>query len=87
MFQMLGVFAEFEREMIRERVMSGMARAKEQPRKGAMAIGRPRVAEGKELQIIALRDQGFGVLKVAREIGCGVSTLRGRPHRLREASM
>ena len=28
MFQMLGVFAEFERAMIRERVMAGLARAK-----------------------------------------------------------
>ena len=27
-FQMLGVFAEFERAMIRERVMAGLARAK-----------------------------------------------------------
>ena len=29
MFQMLGVFAEFERAMIRERVMAGLARARE----------------------------------------------------------
>jgi DNA invertase Pin-like site-specific DNA recombinase len=28
MFQMLGVFAEFERSMIRERVMAGLSRAK-----------------------------------------------------------
>ena len=28
MFQMLGVFAEFERSMIRERVNAGLARAK-----------------------------------------------------------
>jgi DNA invertase Pin-like site-specific DNA recombinase len=28
MFQMLGVFAEFERSMIRERVRAGLARAK-----------------------------------------------------------
>jgi DNA invertase Pin-like site-specific DNA recombinase len=28
MFQMLGVFAEFERAMIRERVMTGLARAR-----------------------------------------------------------
>jgi len=28
MFQMLGVFAEFERAMIRERVMAGLSRAK-----------------------------------------------------------
>ena len=30
MFQMLGVFAEFERAMIRKRVLAGLARAKEQ---------------------------------------------------------
>ena len=28
MFQMLGVFAEFERAIIRERVMAGLARAR-----------------------------------------------------------
>jgi DNA invertase Pin-like site-specific DNA recombinase len=28
MFQMLGVFADFERAMIRERVMAGLARAR-----------------------------------------------------------
>ena len=28
MFQMLGVFAEFERAIIRERVLAGLARAK-----------------------------------------------------------
>jgi DNA invertase Pin-like site-specific DNA recombinase len=28
MYQMLGVFAEFERSMIRERVMAGLSRAK-----------------------------------------------------------
>jgi DNA invertase Pin-like site-specific DNA recombinase len=28
MFQMMGVFAEFERAMIRERVLAGLARAK-----------------------------------------------------------
>ena len=30
MFQMMGVFAEFERAMIRERVMAGLARAREE---------------------------------------------------------
>src|ERR1700741_2799989 len=30
MFQMLGVFAEFERAMIRERVLAGLARAREE---------------------------------------------------------
>jgi len=39
MFQMMGVFAEFERAMIRERVMSGLARAREEGTK----LGRPMV--------------------------------------------
>jgi len=30
MFQMMGVFAEFERSMIRERVLAGLARAREE---------------------------------------------------------
>src|SRR5271167_1597860 len=37
LFQMMGVFAEFERAMIRERVMSGLERAKAQGK----VLGRP----------------------------------------------
>jgi DNA invertase Pin-like site-specific DNA recombinase len=37
MFQMLGVFSEFERAIIRERVNAGLARAKAQGKK----LGRP----------------------------------------------
>ena len=43
LFQMMGVFAEFEREMIRERVMAGLARAKAHGTKSGNAIGRPSV--------------------------------------------
>src|SRR5690554_6097031 len=39
MFQMLGVFAEFERAMIQERVKAGLARAKAQGK----VLGRPRI--------------------------------------------
>jgi DNA invertase Pin-like site-specific DNA recombinase len=45
MFQMMGVFAEFERAMIRERVMSGLARAKEQ----GTQLGRPRLKARKQM--------------------------------------
>ena len=41
MFQMLGVFAEFERAIIRERVVAGMARAKANGTKSGKPIGRP----------------------------------------------
>jgi DNA invertase Pin-like site-specific DNA recombinase len=43
MFQMIGVFAEFERSIIAERVKAGMARAKLTGKtKSGRAIGRPR---------------------------------------------
>lgn len=41
MFQMLGAFAEFERDLIRERVKAGMARAKKHGTRSGNAIGRP----------------------------------------------
>ena len=44
MFDMLSVFAEFERSIIRERVLSGMARAKAKGTKSGKAIGRPAIA-------------------------------------------
>ena len=43
MFQMMGVFAEFERSMIVERVRAGVARAKASGTKSGKAFGRPRV--------------------------------------------
>ena len=40
MFQMMGVFAEFERSMIRERVRAGLARAKATGTKSGKPLGR-----------------------------------------------
>ena len=60
MFQMLGVFAEFERGIIRERVNAGLARARE---KGT-ALGRPYGAGDREAHTWPL--QGMGVLKIGR---------------------
>src|SRR4030081_3917113 len=44
MFQMLGVFAEFERAMIQERVRAGLARARAEGKQ----LGRPKIAEKTE---------------------------------------
>ncbi len=46
MFGMLGVFAEFEREAIRERVMAGLARARKHGTKTGNPFGRPTVVDG-----------------------------------------
>lgn len=76
MFGMLGVFAEFERSMIVERVRSGMARAKAKGTKSGNPIGRPQVSSAVEDSIRALRAEGFGMLKIAKAAGCGVSTVQ-----------
>ena len=41
LFQMLGVFAEFERAIIQERIAAGIARARQKGTKSGKAIGRP----------------------------------------------
>ena len=51
MFQMLGVFAEFEASMIRERVRAGVARAKRKGTKSGRPIGRPRLDPKRERAI------------------------------------
>jgi len=76
LFQMMGVFAEFEREIIKERIAAGLARAKEQGTKSGRPVGRPRVDKKIERKIIKARAQGLGVNKIARELGVGSGTVR-----------
>jgi DNA invertase Pin-like site-specific DNA recombinase len=76
MFQMMGVFAEFERGMIVERVKSGMARAKKNGTKSGNAIGRPSVSTVIEAHIRELRASGLGIVKTAKAAGCGVSVVQ-----------
>jgi DNA invertase Pin-like site-specific DNA recombinase len=71
MFQMLGVFAEFERAMIQERVKAGLNRAKMQGK----ILGRPKVPESTEQAILSLRESGKGIRKIASELGVGVGTV------------
>lgn len=72
MFQMLGVFAEFERSIIRERVIAGQARARLQGK----LIGRPKIDSTKEETIRKLRREGVGIRKIARELCVGVSVVQ-----------
>ena len=72
MFQMMGVFAEFERSMISERVKAGLARTKAKGTK----LGRPKVSTEREAQILELRSQGKGMLAIGKELGIGTSTVQ-----------
>lgn len=72
MLSMCGVFAEFERAMIVERINAGLARAKAQGKK----LGRPTVDSKTERDIQRLRKQGKGMLKIAGELGIGTSVVQ-----------
>jgi len=74
MFQMMGVFAEFEHAMIRERVRAGLARAREEGTK----LGRKPLEEtgaAKVKAIRAMREKGTGIRHIARALGVGVGTV------------
>ena len=79
MFQMCGVFAEFERAMIRERIMAGLARAKARGvnRRGEpLRLGRPPIRSATERDILKLRAKGMGILKIAKTLGIGTSVVQ-----------
>jgi DNA invertase Pin-like site-specific DNA recombinase len=79
MFQMCGVFAEFESAMIRERIMSGLARANARGvnRRGErLRLGRPPIRAATERDIRKLRAKGMGILKIAKTLGIGTSVVQ-----------
>jgi DNA invertase Pin-like site-specific DNA recombinase len=72
LFQMCGVFAEFERSMIQERVRAGLARARAQGRK----LGRPMVSAETVAEVRAIRATGKGMLSIAKQLGIGTATVQ-----------
>ncbi len=74
MFQMMGVFAEFERAMIQERVRAGLARARAEGKQ----LGRPRIAEKTEraVQAALAKKNRPGVRKIAATLGVAVGTVQ-----------
>jgi DNA invertase Pin-like site-specific DNA recombinase len=74
MFGMMGVFAEFERAMIQERVRAGLARARAEGKR----LGRPSLPQAKEDAIRAALSQPGrpGVRKIAEQFGVNPSTVQ-----------
>ena len=69
MFQLTGIFAEFERSMISERVIAGQKRSKKKN-------GRPsNMNDGLVHSIKYMREQGVGIRKIATELQVGVGTI------------
>jgi DNA invertase Pin-like site-specific DNA recombinase len=66
MFQMMGVFAEFERAMIAERVRAGLRRARDEGKR----LGRPQAALNER------KRTGEGVRGIAKRFGVDPSTVQ-----------
>jgi DNA invertase Pin-like site-specific DNA recombinase len=73
MFAMCGVFAEFERAMMQERIRAGLERARAQGKR----LGRPKVAAHVGDRVRALRAAGKSIMAIAKELGIGVGTAHG----------
>src|SRR5262247_4410912 len=76
LFGMMGVFAEFERAMIRERVRAGLARAKDAGKR----LGRPPLPQEKEDAIRGVLAGGLSVRKTAARFKVSPSTVQNIKH-------
>jgi len=73
LFQMMGVFAEFERSIIQDRIHAGLARARAQGKR----LGRPSIPVTIERKIRdALKKGGTGIRKLAAKHQVGVGTVQ-----------
>ena len=72
MAAMVAVFAQFEREILRERVKAGIAQAKA---KGKFT-GRPQTAAKRGAEVQALHAQGISQAEIARRLGIGRTSVR-----------
>jgi putative DNA-invertase from lambdoid prophage Rac len=64
---MLAVFAEFERDILRERVKAGIAQAREQGKRH----GRPKTAANKSTEVKRLFKRGLSKSEIARRLKIG----------------
>lgn len=76
MLEMAAVFATLERAMIRERVVSGIARVRATGRtKSGRPIGRPTVDPKVAAKVVAMRKAGKSVREVAKATGLSVGAV------------
>jgi len=72
MAALLAVFAEFEREVLRERVRAGLAHARENGKR----LGRPITAALHAGQVRRLRRAGLSKSEIARQLNIGRTSVR-----------
>jgi putative DNA-invertase from lambdoid prophage Rac len=69
---MLAVFAEFERDILRDRVKAGIAQA----RKEGRPHGRPRTITGHATEVKSLFQQGVSKREIAKKLGISRTSVR-----------
>ena len=72
LFQMLGVFAEFETAMIRERTRAGLVRARAQGKR----LGRPPITRGVSAAVLRSLAEGMSIRNAAKLHRVGISTVQ-----------
>jgi Site-specific recombinases, DNA invertase Pin homologs len=82
MFSMLSVFAEFERSIMRERILAGLARSKAEGKRS----GRPSLDHDKDQRIRKLLASGTSINGVAKKLKVGVGTVHRIKTRMAEAA-
>ncbi len=72
LFNICGVFAEFERAIIAERVKAGLVRAKA----NGKTLGRRKTDSITEKKIQLMLNSGHGIIKTAKTLGIGTGTVQ-----------
>ena len=76
---LLSIFAEFEREILRERVKAGIAHA----RSKGKSHGRPATAKKQSSEILSMFNAGLSKSEISRKLGIGRTSVRRIIHESR----
>ena len=74
---LLAVFAEFERDILRERVRAGLAHARQQGK----PLGRPPSVDHNAAEVMKLYPQGISKSEIARRLEIGRTSVRLLPQK------
>lgn len=73
MLNLVGVLAQFERQMIKSRVNAGIARAKAK----GVKLGRKRIDDPKlAAKVRKLHADGYGMIRIGKAVGVGTGTVQ-----------
>jgi len=71
-FSLMASLGEYEKNLMRERIVLGINRAKLQGKK----LGRPsNMNDGMRNAIKILREKGMGIVSISKQLNCGVGTI------------